>query len=349
MKLLKQIKNISLVPDKWIYALIAVVCAFVLMPNILGQEIYLKAELDTQIIRIGEQAELDIELTKPYDVKIDFPVFTDTLVTGIEILRRTPVDTTKKDAKSDILKQKYYLTSFDTGIYRIPPIPFYLDFGDRKDTFYSNPLAMAVFTIPIDTSEAIFDIKAPLEVGYSIYEVLPYLGILIFLLFIGFGIYLLIRKKKGKEPVFKKSLKPEEPAHIIALRELDDLKKAKLWQQNKIKEYYSRLTEIIRRYIERRYSIMAMEQTSPEIIEAFQKIHGLDDSLKEKLSILLSLADLIKFAKGTALPDENDRHMQNAYEFIDKTKLLVNPDNEEKSEDETKKIELDENNKALNE
>jgi hypothetical protein len=120
--------------------------------------------------------------------------------------------------------------------------------------------------------------------------------------------------------------KAPEPAHIIALRDLDKLKAQKLWQQNQLKDYYSRLTYIIRAYIENQFSVLALEKTTAEIIGEI-KIEKLDKFIDmRQLEQLLRLADLIKFAKGEAQPEENIAHLDNAYTLIKKTHLKIQED-----------------------
>ncbi|MBA7625810.1 hypothetical protein ES703_33242 [subsurface metagenome] len=116
--------------------------------------------------------------------------------------------------------------------------------------------------------------------------------------------------------------KPEEPAHITAFRELDKIKARKLWQQKQVKEYYTRITYIIRWYIFKRFGIHALEETSDEILYYIKSL-GLNDLNLQNLEYLLNLADLVKFAKGEPDPEENIIHLDNAYDFIKKTKEEV--------------------------
>jgi hypothetical protein len=105
-----------------------------------------------------------------------------------------------------------------------------------------------------------------------------------------------------------------------------------LWQQNRIKEYYTELTDIIRVYIENRFLIMAMEQVTDEILGRFSCTKLIDSFMYDKLSHMLSLADMVKFAKAIPLPDENDLVLKNAYDFVIKTKqelVLTEPEKDE--------------------
>jgi hypothetical protein len=149
-------------------------------------------------------------------------------------------------------------------------------------------------------------------------EVLPWaLSGLAVLALIAFVIYIIIRRKQHK-PIFFKP-KPKEPPHIIALRELDKIKSDKLWQNNKVKLYYTRITDVLRVYMEGRYKIQAMEQTSEEILTTLTSM-PVPGELMDKLRELLSVSDLVKFAKYQPMTDDNDKALATAQEFVNHTK-----------------------------
>jgi flagellar basal body-associated protein FliL len=165
--------------------------------------------------------------------------------------------------------------------------------------------------------------KAPI----TLKELLPYIfwGILIILALVIILLliwYFVTKHKKGK--VFGPK-KITEPAHVIALRELDNLRTEKLWQNGKEKVYYTKLTEIIRVYIEQRFGIYALEMTSDEIVNALNSIILDEKSSVELVKNILFIADLVKFAKGMPLPDENEIGLLNAYQFVNNTKPVVTP------------------------
>ena len=186
--------------------------------------------------------------------------------------------------------------------------------------------------------------KAPL----TFREIVPYLGIgLGVLIIVAFLIYYFVKRKKN-EPVFVRKPKPKEPPHIIAYRELDRLKKEKFWQKNLIKKYHSEVTEVVRTYIEDRFYIRAMEQTSNEILASFKQTQFIDSILFDALKKMLQLADMVKFAKAIPLADENEQSLKEAYMFIDKTKQVFKSPEEENVEVQEKHEESSEV-KALSE
>ena len=127
---------------------------------------------------------------------------------------------------------------------------------------------------------------------------------------------------------------PTRPPHEIALEELKKLEAERLWQQGLIKQYHSRLTDIIRTYIEHRYGIIAMEMTTGEILVALSRAISEKES-SEKLSLLLQLADMVKFAKVQPLPGENEMAMQQSTDFVIATKEMKKENPKSLSEEAT--------------
>jgi len=296
-------------------------CIF-FVPATNAQKIKATARLDSANILIGDQVKFFLEVDHPKNIEVGFPNVPDTIKQKIEVLNRSSVDTFElKDESYQKQIQSFLITCFDSGSYRIPPYWFRINFGGRTDSIPSNGVTLNVHTMPVDTTRGPTDIKMPYGAPLTLKEVTPYiLGIMLLGAIIFFIVYS-IKRKKANKPIFSIPEKPKEPAHIIALRELDRIKNEKLWQQGKIKEFYSEVTETLRKYIEDRFEIPAMEKTSDETLENFRFRRDLiDEKSFDNLSQLLKLADLVKFAKYEPLPDDNSLTLVNAYFFVNKTK-----------------------------
>ncbi|WP_347838203.1 hypothetical protein [uncultured Draconibacterium sp.] len=295
---------------------------FLFATNVQAQRIKAEARLDSANILIGDQVKLFIEVDHPKDVNVQFPVVPDTIVDLIEVISRSGVDTFELDDEKFIKQiQSYTITSFDSGSYRIPPYWFKIDLNGTIDSIPSNGVTLNVYTMEIDTTKGPTDIKMPYGAPLTLKEVTPYiLGVILIGAIIFFLLYS-IKRKKNNKPIFARPVKPKEPAHIVALRELDRIKAEKIWQKGKTKQYYSELTDTLREYIEDRFGIRALEQTSDETIESFRVQKGLvSDKNFGNLTQLLQLADLVKFAKFQPLPDDDNVSLMNAYFFVNDTK-----------------------------
>jgi hypothetical protein len=296
-----------------------------------AQDYDIKSQLDTNHILIGEQAVFTLDVKHPSDAEVEYPILGDTINEFIEILD-IKIDTLANNEKQHY-KFNYTITSFDSGYYVIPPQK--LRILEDNDSIESQALVFAVSTYEVDTTQAkIFDIKAPIEAPWTVAEFLeenyPYL--LAGLLLIGIIILIIwiLRRRKLVEKVPEKIVVPKEAAHVIAFRNLDELKEKKLWQNDRVKLYYVELSDIVRTYIENRYRLLALESTSQELIDSITHNQYLNNEQLLMLKQILNTADMAKFAKAKPLANENDLAFQNAYRLVEETQISKEELKEEK-------------------
>lgn len=291
--------------------------------NINAQDIEYGVEVDTNMIIIGDQIHMKFVVKKPDNVKVVFPQLNDTIVNGIEILEKKPLDSTKLKNNWRLLEQEYVVTSFDTGVYHIPAFPILIKSQNFDNIVRSNEFYIGVSSFAVDTTKGYFDIVLPIDTPLSFAEIFPYIfwgfwGILI----IAALVWLFIKYRR-KESVFVKHQKPKDPPHIIALSNLDIIKKENLWQKGDVKEYYSRVTGVVRTYLEDQFQINALEQTTDEIMDAVNKDQLISSDVCDRLKDILTRADFVKFAKAKPLPDENNKTLTNAYEIVTQTRKTI--------------------------
>lgn len=286
----------------------------------MSQDVHAVVKADSTFIKIGEQINLELTLSQPGSLNVAWAVIPDSL-SKLEIISKGKIDTiSATDSAFLVRRQVLTLTSFDSGFYVVPPFVF--EYRGEGDTALqkagTEPLLITVKSVPVDTTKAIKDIKAPVEVPLTWRDFAPYIfGAAIIAAAIWLIVYL--RKKYKKKPVVTVKEKPKRPAHETALEELKKLESEKLWQQGNFKHYHSRLTDIIRTYIEHRYPVTAMELTSDEIMEKMVKVIPGKEALS-KLRSMLVLADFVKFAKAVPVAYENEQSLNDAYEFVNATK-----------------------------
>lgn len=278
-----------------------------------------KATLDSTEIQIGRQIYLHLALTHPEGKTFTWPSLPDS-IQKIEVLSRSQRDTVASaDGEEITIRQSLLITCFDSGYYAIPPFRF--TDTSNKDSLNNYvetaPLLLSVFTVEVDTTASIKDIKPIIEMPLTWKDFIPYAAGLV-ALGLAVLISILLYRKYKKKPVVAEKKIPSLPAHEIALKSLTQLEEKKLWQQGQIKSYYTELTDILRIYLEHRWQVNAMEMTSDEIMH-YPVIYKLDDSVKNKLRYVFTIADLVKFAKMVTVPHENEQCMMNAYEFVNST------------------------------
>lgn len=300
---------------KSIYILFLFVCSLPLYSQI----ITVRAGFDADSILIGQQIHFSLIVETAEDVNAALPVYSDTISKSIELLKEFDADTSVLNGRRTIT-QKYLVTSFEPGWNTVPPQPIPYSTKSFDDTTYTTAALLTVLAPAVDTTKAFMPIKGPVNTPLSFAEIWPWaaLGLLI-LAIIAAAIYFYRRYREKKLDPEGATRKLLDPAHVVAFRELERLRQAKLPQKGMVKEYYSRLTDIIRVYMARQYNIQAMESTTSEILEAFERSNTQEKKLNELLENLLMLADLVKFAKEDSLMEENDRHFANAEYFVEST------------------------------
>ena len=283
-----------------------------------AQNIQVDSRLDKASIPIGDQTVLHLVARIPAKSIIFFPELKDS-IGKIKIVKGAKADTAfdKKDPFTVTITHNYTITSFDTGIYVIPE----LEFRAGPASFKTGTATLRITSVPVDTTKSFYDIKQPFAVSYTFLDWLRDHWLLVVVNLVSVVLIIAIIyyfKSRPKAIIIKKSA-PALSADTIALNKLFELRDKKLWQQDEIKKHYSELTDILREYLEVRYHIKTQEQTSNEIVTAL-KYKDIPVNARNSLKQLLALADLVKFAKEKPLPAENEQSIEEAINFVRKTK-----------------------------
>lgn len=249
---------------------------------------------------------------------VEFPDFANKrmMTPGIEVVEQMRGDSIKND--DGTLKQTivYTITSFEPKLQYIAPLPVLV--GGKK--YYGKKLGLKVLDMPVDTTklDQFFPPKDVQTNPFSWDEWIPLIilyGVASLFAVIAMLCYLL---RKGNKPIrISFRIIKRVPAHVKAMNAIDEIKENRLSIEGDQKEYYTRLTDTLRLYLEERFGFSAMEMTTREIIERLQN----EDPMKvAELRELFETADLVKFAKYSTLINENDRNLVSAVDFINSTK-----------------------------
>lgn len=290
-----------------------------------GQRPVVTARIEPDSVMIGDRFDYVIEVEKDLVQVVRFPVFQPGEDPGVMVLvEDAPVDTLLREGRRMKLRKRYRMAVFEEGIHNFGPAEvFYADKNivDTLRTDYDLTLEVATFEID-STSHAIYDLKAQRTLPFRFGEIGGYLlwslaGLLLLAAAV-FGLsYYLHRRGATLGSLF--TAPAPLPPHVEAIRALEALHHQKLWQNNRHKQYYSGLTDILRTYIARRWEVGALEMTSDEIIGALRPL-DLPDKARMDLAALLRDADLVKFAKATPDAEQNEAAYLKAYYFVEETK-----------------------------
>ena len=290
-----------------------------------SQQPVVTARVEPDSIGIGDRFELVIDVEKDLVQVVEFPVF-EQRTEYFELLDgNLPVDTLAREGRRLKLRKRYRLAAFEEGRFNLGRAQVLYADKNIVDTLWSggDSLKLEVGTFLIDsTSQSIYDLKPQQTLPFRFGEISGYLcwGLLALAL-LGAAVWLLRRwlAARGKRigDLFRPA--PPQPPHVVAIKALERLHHQKLWQNNRHKEYYSELTDILRTYISNRWEIGAREMTTDEIVAAMRGVE-LPDKAAIDLVTILRNGDLVKFAKDTPDAEQNENDYLKSYYFVEETK-----------------------------
>lgn len=268
---------------------------------------------DRTEVKIGDQikATITTNLSEGREWRNLDKIWPDT-ISGIEIVSGPVID----DKNPASVRYTWNISVFDTGWVRIPPLPVVIRKGNQLDTNFTTAIPIRVLPVEPD-STGLEDIKDIIEQPFSLGYYKKYLPHLIIVLLLLAALYYWWRKRNRVEEIPEPVI-PEPLPHEWAFKALDDLEQRKLWQGGEVKEHYSYLTAILREYLERRYGINALEQTTDEILDQLSYPFLSHDLLRDT-GQLLSVADLIKFAKADPGIDIHAETIERVRRFVRET------------------------------
>ncbi len=275
------------------------------------------AHADSSSYLVGDWITVHVDFLHPKGA-VFLPVLGDS-AGGFLVLERRPVTRTSDTSSSTA----FVVSKYDSGLAKFPSIniPVTIPGEAAPRTVSTNPVVLTVRTVPVDTSKDIRDLKPPISIPMSLAEILSYAGagiVAAALLYAAWRIWKRRKARKDGEPDY---VPPPRPAHEIAFEQLALLKEKKLWQQGLIKQYYSEATEIFRRYLENRYSMQAMEETTDEILAGLRKLR-FPDEMSVTAERILRRADLVKFAKFEPGIADHEEMITVIHDFVDRTKIV---------------------------
>ena len=298
----------------------------ILVTSALGlhAQVSVEAMIDSIQILVGQQAHVTLTAVAKENSKVEFPQFkpTQMITPGVEVLGSQELESQQEDNGFVTRATVYTLTSFDDTLYYLPPMTVKIDGKPYK----SKSLALKVLTIDVDTTN-VDQFFGPKDVQdnpfqWSDWSLTFWLSVLMLVL-LAICYYLYLRMRDNKPIITHIRIVKKLLPHQKAMQQIEQIKAEKMVTAEDSKEYYTRLTDTIRKYIEERYGFSAMEMTSSEIIAKLMETQ--DEGALSELRHLFLTADLVKFAKYSTLINENDMNLVNAIDFINQTKLENEP------------------------
>jgi hypothetical protein len=287
-----------------------------------------KAQVDRAVATTGDEITYSVTLNYDPQVKIlSIPEF------GADIGGFRVIDIGEdepREVEERIKVRKWYKLKADLiGSYVLPPVTISYEYKNEKKEVKTAKIFVEIKSV-LDKQGAPKDIKdikplAKIERDLKkLYLIIS--GITLMLGLVGGGLFFYWRKRKKAEDA-----SPPRPAHELALEELEALKQKNLIEKGQVRLHYFELSEIFRRYLERRFFFPAVESTTEEIIREFRKRSILNQQTRSIAQVFLKNTDRVKFAKYNPSAEEIEKDHSDALNFIKQTmensKLSINNDN----------------------
>lgn len=260
-------------------------------------QVRVKASVDRTTILIGEPIKLNLEAAVPFGTNLKW--FATDTIPHFEIIDAGKQDSVR-EANDHVYRQQLIITSFDSGSWTIPA--FVLQAGKKR--FRTDTLSIAVTYSPDDTAKGYHDIKDILAVKNPGNPYIPWIIAAVTLIALLAIIYFLRKKKKPET-------KPAAPISKLtpideAIQALNELKKEDLPRKGEVKQYYTRLNDILRWYVFRKFSISSLEKTNEELVMQLRQTR-LSHPDYTTLAQALRMADFVKFAKYTPSTEDQEQ------------------------------------------
>lgn len=282
---------------------------FVLLISIFSfAQTEVKILADTNQVYIGDIINLNIQV---YSTEQILWPDIEEVISPLEIQNSSSIDSSFVKSINSY-SQDIAIQQFDTGHFVLPQLPFT---NLKGDTFYSDSLIFSFLAVPLDTTNAVFDIKAPKNVPFIFAEAKPFIYGFIGFIILSLFVYYLTQRFKNKDTVIEEVLELI-PCEIEAINALTELESQGLCEKGLVKDHYVQLTTILRRYFDREYEIDTLESTTDETIDAL-KMQKLDAKLVNSISDLLTEADYVKFAKSRPNTKTNNAFMLKSYSIVE--------------------------------
>ncbi len=282
----------------------------------------IEARVDKNKIKIGDLIRYSIIIRHDSDVTVELPELGANL--GQFEIRDYDDAAPEKRGNEILLRREYVISTFDIGEYEIPPVS--IRYQLRGDTTWKE-LATEQIKITVESlkpSEAgdIRDIKPPMVMERDWKQYIRYGIAALIVIIIGILTYIVVQRIRQGKGLIPRIEKPVPPPHEVALEALTQLLQDQLLQKGEIKLFYIRISEIIRRYIEGRFFIPAIEMTTTQLIDTMTEAE-IEAEVVQMVEDFLLNCDLVKFAKYIPTESENQKVIEQAFEIVDRTKIII--------------------------
>ena len=270
--------------------------------------------LDTSLVTVGDRLTLDVIVEHPENAVVSWP---DSVDAGpFELLGARVTPMRSRDGRA-VSSASFTFTAFELGELELPPLELSVLHADgREEPLRTDAFGVDVVSVGVDETGDIREIRGPLALPVGPTRILGLL--LATLLLAGAGYLLWRRRSQEDEANGLPAPPPPRPAHEAALEALDALERSGLLEDGQIREFHIRVSEILRRYVEARFRVPALEMTTGEVLAGLDSA-GVDRALREELRRFLGQCDLVKFAKAEPGEDASRKVLHRGRQIVERS------------------------------
>jgi hypothetical protein len=273
----------------------------------------IKTSINKKRIFVGDRIRYKTEVISRYNLEIEFPKFKDSKMGDCEI----------KDygiaVKRSIFGKRTYinwldLTSYYVGKRIIPPIE--IKYREKGEGYWRK----------LKTDEFSFTVETVLPRDLKLTDVIDIKGVVYPFSWLHFFLWAFagmivswIAIKLIMKLIFRKA--PPKLPHEMALEEIEAAGK-QFAAGGEVKDYYVRISDAVRRYIEIVFSLKAPEMTTQEFLMSLGSSSKLTVANRDLLAVFMEACDLVKFAKYKPSRNDIEGLSGTAKKFIDESKTI---------------------------
>lgn len=285
----------------------------------------LSTSIDTTLVTVGDRVNLEVTVEHPADAAVSWP---DSVDAGPFEMLETRISPTRTGDGSAVSTAVFSMTAFELGELEVPSFDVTVLHADgSEEVLETDRYGVEIVSVGVEETGDIRDIRGPLAIPVS---ALRLVALAVLLMLAGAGVYALVRRlRSGDEaPGELPSGLPPRPAHEVALEELARLEASPLLSEGRVKDFHIRVSEILRRYVEERFRVPALEMTTWEVLGGLQAA-GVAEDLRRDLRRFLDQCDLVKFAKARPTDEESRAVLELGRELVERSVPEPDPVKEE--------------------
>ncbi len=272
--------------------------------------------IDTTVIRIGEPIIVEFSANVDADSR-SFPNYDVWWEKGFELMEMDSSISLQKNG-SYLMKQKLWITSFDTGFAVLEPVYFQIN----EQEYSSEPIMVEVQWVMIEEGVELFDIKNIVSIPRPWYFYMFWILGILALVIASYFLWVYFKKRSEYTPAV---IIPEKTPAEVALEKIHSLRNSNLWEEEKYGLFFLELTTIFRQYLDRTYSLKVMEATLSELKRAVDGLPTQEMNLRE-IHDFFEHAEMVKYAKVLPYRTNAEAYLAQVEKFVEILEPRTNTD-----------------------